>query len=299
MEQYRVRRRKMATENLGEEHPDRGVAGVKAWRKDTTRPTPGTGQGLLRLDACGQGVRVGLCWSSIHTFLPQVMALRCLWLSASLSNSSPLVSSCVLQHNFSLKIYSLKNYTFLLIPDIFTNLHCHTYLLRLCFCPQYSFQGSIQDHQWLLTFKSRDLSSTLSLPDFLSHSWKSTFLNILFLCFHENTFFSDSSYLEDPSLTVSSLTSSMKFFLHSCLFSSCNPLLNRPSLWVTLTAVCSSPAFSYDYLQTFFPQLENITAGQSRGTSKPTSSSRYIPSSSPNQTSTFLIYEQSGYISQV
>lgn len=53
----------MATENLGKNVPDREVVGVKAWRKESIRPTPGTDQGLLWLKPCGQGARVGLCWS--------------------------------------------------------------------------------------------------------------------------------------------------------------------------------------------------------------------------------------------
>lgn len=147
-----------------------------------------------------------------------------------------------------------------------------TYLFQPCFCPHSPFQGTVQDHQWLLTFKSQDLSSSFILPDFLSHSWKSAFPNTLFLSFHENAFFSDSSYLDDPSSAVSSPTSSMLFFLHRYLFSSCVPLLNRPSLWVTPTAICLSPAFSYDYLQTFFPRQVNSPAGWGGGASKSTSS---------------------------
>lgn len=39
-EQYGVMMRRMATENLGKNILDRGVVGVKAWRKESGRPTP-------------------------------------------------------------------------------------------------------------------------------------------------------------------------------------------------------------------------------------------------------------------
>lgn len=97
----------MAAGNLGEEHPRQRGGGCKdleegereAYSRNRLRsPVAGS---------CGQGARVCLCWSFIQTLLSQ-QALRCPWVSASLSSSSPLVPSCVLQDILSLKYTPLE-----------------------------------------------------------------------------------------------------------------------------------------------------------------------------------------------